>query len=147
VPFFITWAISTIVENALFIGGHMDLQQLWQNIQDKGQFDEENWMALMELAPEAFGAMGQEYMPGQTDMDMDLILEYLEAQQQPMAPEAAPTQEPAFDINQYIEGYQADRMNPQARQPRKRSTLAQQATRAAGLPWKKNPGGATAITR
>ena len=130
----------------------MDPQQLWQSIQEKGQWDDENWMALMDLAPEAFGAMGQEYIPGQTDMDLDLVMEYLEAMQQPGEPEAPPAEEPGFDINQYIGDYQAARTDPMAtgglaERWRKRPTLAKDATRAAGLPGKKNPGGMTVLTR
>jgi hypothetical protein len=133
-----------------FIGGDMTpemLQKLWQSIQESGKYDEQNWMGLMDLAPEAYGAMGQEYMPGETDMDLDMVLEYLQAQQPPMGMEEQAPPAAGFDINQYIEGYQANRMNPQAKPPRPRQNLAQQATRAASLPWKKNPGGATAITR
>lgn len=107
---------------------------------------------MQGLGPEAYEMLGEQAKPGfgggPSFYEPGKIQEYLEMMTaQPEEPQGG-----AFDLDQYISDYQGARGDPQA-QPgllekfRNRPTLAKDATRATGLPWKKNPGGATAITR
>jgi len=136
----------------------MDLTELWTRVQANrqkwGRFepDMELHEAMVDLAPEAYEAMGEQWSGKTPTIDYDLILDYLESLQPPEQP--APQEEP-FDINKYINKMQEQGMQRSAPTIgeklrilwENRPKLSQDIARVRDLPWKKNPGGMTAITR
>jgi len=127
------------------------LLALYELIQGAGgpdQMDPDMLAQLLEVGPMAEEAGAANPHPETGEFSPYALFDYLEAYSQ-----ANPMEEPPMPE---VPGYQGPGPDSAKKPPlggtlanawQNRPSVAKDATRAAGLPWKKNAGGMSAITR